>query len=243
VLNQSYKDIEIIVVDDASTAENKSKLMALSCFSHASVKLVSLYKNSGVSVATNAAFMHSSGEYIALLGDDDYWVDADKIKKQLSIIDAPDKGVIGVVGTWWKELDADGGLVCRDPVSPRNWKSKLLAGGGVICGSTPLILRKAWVDAGGMDEKMPRGTDSDLFRRIILRNYNAIILKEYTTVVDVGHGGSRMTSLRSKENLRKALLSHSRNLKKYFLVYLLYPGALVKRLLSILKVSYYYLRA
>ena len=47
---------------------------------------VFLDSNSGVAVASNVAFQHTKGDYIALLGDDDYWCDTAKIKKQLNYL-------------------------------------------------------------------------------------------------------------------------------------------------------------
>src|SRR5262252_6807664 len=59
-------DVEIIVVDDASTDET-----APVCKSLTGIKYIRLDQNQGVAGARNVGILASSGEYIALLDDDD----------------------------------------------------------------------------------------------------------------------------------------------------------------------------
>ena len=80
VLNQTYKNIEIIVIDDGSDDSTPSILQEFSGF-----LTVLNQKNSGAGSARNAGLEASNGEYIAFLDSDDYW-DPDKISKQLNLI-------------------------------------------------------------------------------------------------------------------------------------------------------------
>lgn len=89
VLNQSYKNIEIIVVDD--NGENtKSNLVAKQIMSnyknHKKIKYVEHKKNKNGSAARNTGFKNSSGEYIGFLDDDDVFYE-DKIEKQVKFIE------------------------------------------------------------------------------------------------------------------------------------------------------------
>lgn len=225
VLAQEGVNLEIIVVDDCSSDGTYEVLTKR--YEHR-IKVIRLDRNRRVAYATNKGFATSVGEYIALLGDDDYWIDSKKLAKQLSAFrDSAD--TIGVVGTWWQEKDGAGNVVLKEPKEPRNWQERLLLGGGVICGSTPLITREAWTTVGGLDERMPRGTDSDLFRRIVLAGYRAKIVAEHTTVVDVGHGLVRMTSARGLREAKRHALANGYLLWKYRKYYLRYPKALVVR--------------
>jgi len=72
VINQSYKDIEIILVDDASTDKSLSVVRKISKTDKRILSL-SLQKNSGVSEARNYGVSKSKGEYLAFLDSDDYW--------------------------------------------------------------------------------------------------------------------------------------------------------------------------
>lgn len=232
-LAQEEVDIEITVVDDCSTDGTYEYLQNRY---GDRIKVAKTETNSGVSTATNLGYRHSSGKYIALLGDDDYWEDPLKIAKQLKVME--NEPHVGVTGTWWIELQGGERRVRKTPVRPKSryfLKERMLMGGGVVCGSTPLITREAWESVGGMDYKQKKGTDSDLFRRITLAGYDVNILHEVTTVVDVGHALERMTPVTDINSKRRHLHGHLQVLSKHFFVYLIYPRSLVRRLRSVLR--------
>lgn len=230
---QDAVNCEVIVVDDCSsdgTFEYIQKQYG------DKIKLVSTDQNSGVATATNVGYSHSSGKYIALLGDDDYWEDPRKLAKQLLVME--DNRRIGVSGTWWVELREGGERVEKTLMPPKSryfLKERMLAGGGVVCGSTPLITRQAWDAVGGMDEKQLKGTDSDLFRRIAFAGYDVNVLNEVTTVVDLSHGAPRMTPLSDKKNIGRSIKGNINVLRKNNVIFFVYPRALfvrVKRLMN-----------
>jgi len=68
VLAQTYKDFEIIVVDDGST---DNTLDILRQYHDPRVKIIQLETNKGVSSAINTGFNHINGEWFTLLGSDD----------------------------------------------------------------------------------------------------------------------------------------------------------------------------
>ena len=86
VKNQTYPNIEIIVVDDCSTEE------AYKNFNIEGVKYYRLDKNTKqtfgfvcTAFVRNWGISHSSGVYVSFLDDDDWWVE-DKIEKQIKAI-------------------------------------------------------------------------------------------------------------------------------------------------------------
>ena len=85
---QSYKPIEIIVVDDCSDDDTIVKLRAFG--SH--IQLYQLQHNKGVAHARNKGLDKASGRYVAFLDADDTWL-PDKIIKQLAFIKQHDVGV------------------------------------------------------------------------------------------------------------------------------------------------------
>ena len=89
VLSQTYKDIECIVVDDASDVPAK-EIEAMS-----GVKYVYIPKEEsrGGNYARNKGVEVSSGEYVAFLDDDDCWLPA-KIEKQVDLITAKECGLV-----------------------------------------------------------------------------------------------------------------------------------------------------
>ena len=82
VINQTYKNLEIIVIDDKST-DNSVEL--IKSIKDKRIKLLELKTNSGAAVARNKGIEASTGEYICFLDSDDYWYQK-KIEKQLKFI-------------------------------------------------------------------------------------------------------------------------------------------------------------
>lgn len=85
VLNQTYTNFEIIIVDDCSS--DKSGIIARQYKEvHSNIKYVLQEKNEGVAVARNKGISIAKGRYIAFLDSDDIW-DINKLSKQLEFMD------------------------------------------------------------------------------------------------------------------------------------------------------------
>ena len=65
ILNQTYKNYEIILIDDCSTDNTISKCMK---YLNKNVKLINLQKNLGVSNATNVGLQNAIGDFISFFG-------------------------------------------------------------------------------------------------------------------------------------------------------------------------------
>ena len=81
VLDQTYKDFEIIVVNDGSI---DNTIEVLERFKN-KIKVIN-QSNSERAVSRNNGVKNSSGEYIALLDSDDLWIE-DKLQKQVEVLD------------------------------------------------------------------------------------------------------------------------------------------------------------
>jgi glycosyltransferase involved in cell wall biosynthesis len=79
VQNQSYKNFELIIVDDGSTDDTRTYLETLS-----DVKFIS-QENLGVASARNAGIKKATGEWIAFLDSDDIWL-PHKLETQVSFL-------------------------------------------------------------------------------------------------------------------------------------------------------------
>ena len=95
VIKQSYKDIEILCVDDGST-DNSAKIVTDIAKKDSRVRLIS-QQNQGVSAARNNGIKHAKGDFIAFLDADDMF-DKDCIKKAYEAI-KKNKSDIVVFGT------------------------------------------------------------------------------------------------------------------------------------------------
>lgn len=83
VLNQTYKDLELIVVDDCS---KDNTVEVLKSIKDDRLKIIRLEKNSGACVARNVGVENAQGDYIAFQDSDDEWL-LDKLEKQMAIFE------------------------------------------------------------------------------------------------------------------------------------------------------------
>src|SRR5690349_3602213 len=81
VLEQTYKDFEIIVIDDGSSDNTQEILKAY----EGKIRYV-YQQNKGISAARNRGIQEAKGEYIAFLDSDDVWK-PEKLSVQVAILD------------------------------------------------------------------------------------------------------------------------------------------------------------
>ena len=81
-INQTYKNIEIIVVNDGSPEKKRIHKIVKKFKKKSNIRLINLRNNKGVGYALNMGIKNSKGTYISWLSHDDYLHNA-KIKKQI----------------------------------------------------------------------------------------------------------------------------------------------------------------
>src|SRR5687768_6348127 len=74
ILNQTYRNLEIIIVDDCSTDESLKKIEAFAN-RDPRIKVIRHVVNKGLSRSRNDALKITSGEFIAFCASDDIWED------------------------------------------------------------------------------------------------------------------------------------------------------------------------
>lgn len=79
---QSFRDFEVLIINDGSTDGTKTYLENLK-----NIQAVHHPKSVGITQGRQEALEKSAGEYVAILDDDDEWIDADKLKKQAEFLD------------------------------------------------------------------------------------------------------------------------------------------------------------
>ena len=84
VINQTYKNWELLIVDDCSTDNSVEVIKKLQAADER-IKLFINEKNSGCAAARNRAMREATGKWIAFLDSDDLWT-PDKLEKQLNFM-------------------------------------------------------------------------------------------------------------------------------------------------------------
>ena len=165
VLNQTYQDFELIIVDDGST-DNTEEVIRKFQEQDKRVKYIRHEKNRGGSAARNTGIKNAKGEYIAFQDSDDEWL-PEKLKKQMEVFkDAPSE--LGVVSTGYIFIDELNGDTGKQFIpKKKGWiYEELLAGNCVGTTSTILIKRKCFEKAGLFDENLPSCQDWEMWIRI-----------------------------------------------------------------------------
>ena len=86
VLNQTYSNIELLIVDDCSSDEETKKILNDFSLKDCRVNVTYLKSNHGPSYARNIAIEKATGRYIAFCDSDDKW-HPEKIEKQIDLME------------------------------------------------------------------------------------------------------------------------------------------------------------
>lgn len=178
VLLQTYKNIEIIIVDDSST-DNSYKVAK--SFESKNIKVVR-QKNQGPGAARNRAFELSNGEYIQYLDADDL-LEVHKIEIQLEVFKkyGNDTFVFGRVGEFYKTTDtvkyqtAEYYKSYDDPIA---FISDYWGYGGMIQIASCLIPRKKILEIGKWNEEWILNEDGEFISRILFQSKKIVYESE-----------------------------------------------------------------
>jgi len=219
ILSQSYKNIEIIIVDDCSS-DNTTEIVKEYQRKDERIKYLRHETNKRNAHARNTGLKNCRGYYVAFMDDDDEWIDSDKLKKQVEIFEISDDKKLGVVCSGIKRVYSDSKENIEKAIEPKNIKETVLSG-GLIHNSTAMTKRDIIVEVGVFDEKIKRGVDSEFFRRLIVMYDKNIYFMDDITCKYYENSPNRMTvkSIRGLSNDIEAYLYILEKYKEYFKQY------------------------
>lgn len=218
VLSQNYKNLEVIVVDDCSY-DNTQEYFKKNYQND--LKYIRHDFNQGVQNASNTGYRYCNGKYVAFIGDDDRWSDKNKLVEQVKIFENDLNKKYGVVTTDIKVITKEKKYK-KNIKKPKNLVKHILRTNGIIYGSAALIRNDVFKQAGMFAKDLPRGTDSDVFRRIILLGYDVYFISK--DMVDYNFDEiDQMTSFDEK-GVSRAIISHQHKLQKYGEILKLYSS-------------------
>jgi glycosyltransferase involved in cell wall biosynthesis len=164
VLDQTYQNLEIIVVDDGST-DNTEEIVIN--FKDERIRYIKHSENKGASAARNTGIKVSRGEYIAFQDSDDEWF-SEKLEKQISAFynSSPEVGVV-YSGFYRVEANKKIYIPSDDHVAQKkgNIYNELLKGNFV---GTPAVLikKECFENVKYFDENIPALEDWELWIEI-----------------------------------------------------------------------------
>lgn len=172
VLNQTYKNIEILVVDDNEPGSIESKevqILLSNNYNFNQIRYVGQKKHINGAVARNVGIEEANGEFIAFLDDDEEWL-PDKIQLQMVFLNNH-RDVSGVACLYSDYLNNK--EVARIiKYSTDNLQLQVLCGRVLIHTSTFICTKESIVKSGCFDPTLTRHQDVQLF--VDFLNYSNI---------------------------------------------------------------------
>jgi len=160
VLDQTFNDFELIVVDDGSTDSTERRLEPFVD----RIKYISHPSNLGVSAARNTAIENSSAPFIAFLDSDDYWM-PEKLEVQVTFFKThTDARICQTEEIWIRN-----GRRVNPRKKHRKPSGDIFEPSLKLCLVSPsaVMLKRSLLDAVGLfDESLPACEDYDLWLRI-----------------------------------------------------------------------------
>lgn len=164
VLNQTYKDIELIVVDDGSTDDTPARLSAYG------QRIRYIRKdNGGACSARNCGIRLARGEFLAFIDCDDLYA-PDKI--ELGVNYLRQHFEVGFLHTAAQFIDNNDHIVgdySHRKSRDQGWIARRLIFGNYICNSTVMVRRSCLDAVGVFDESIFTPADWDLWLRLAER--------------------------------------------------------------------------
>ncbi|MFG6147465.1 glycosyltransferase family 2 protein [Halobacillus sp. B23F22_1] len=195
ILNQTYKNVEVIVVDDNNpdtdyrrTTEAKMKDYE----GDSRVKYIKHNKNRNGSVARNTGIRHATGKYLCFLDDDDYFFPL-KIEKQVKYLKSNPEYKAVYCG--WKV-----GNRTIHPYRSGDLTYEQFIGNNIIDTNMIMIEKNIVEVFGGWDERLKRNQDVAFILRYFNLGEKIGLVKEALVFIDLADRSNVANSIENEKN-------------------------------------------
>lgn len=177
VVSQTFRDWELVVVDDGSTDGTAAIVRGIA---DARIRIIS-QDHLGTSAARNAGMKATSGEYVGFLDSDDLWL-PEMLERHIALL--RQRPEVDLAFCWSEIIDEAGATTRRlqKATAGRTSFEDILTTGAISNGSCVVARRQALENAGLFDTNLRAATDFDMWLRIaLLRAHNAWCIPEMLT--------------------------------------------------------------
>lgn len=169
---QTYRPLEIIAVDDASTDDSLKIVRRWrrqqGALSKSDIRIIPLSRNRGYAGAMTIGMRAARGEYIALQDSDDY-SSPNRLQAQIDFLRNHPR--TGIVGTSYRSIKANGVISVIEPkwlrFGPERIRLKYAQGGHCVCVGTILVRGRLFDRYGGMNNRIVGAEDYEFIARYL----------------------------------------------------------------------------
>jgi glycosyltransferase involved in cell wall biosynthesis len=196
VLGQTFKDYDIIIVNDGSTDETDA--VAEMFLHHEKIHYIK-QRNAGQANSKNTGIENSRGKYLAFLDADDVW-EQSKLEKQIPLFSDPQVGVVYSKARYIEEHVAELDFeLSGEYLKPRSGNvTQYLFFDNFVPFSSSVVRRECLQEFGGFDESLKMGIDWDLWLRCSTK-YKFDYIDETLLVYRLGHPGQMSKNTRERQ--------------------------------------------
>lgn len=166
VLKQTFKDFELIIIDDCSSNRPVD---------FKNVRYIQHKENKGIAASRNTGIRQAKGQYIAFLDDDDEWL-PEKLQKQIVLIESSKADVVYCDNIIVSENDRVIGK--GKPEIKGNIRSEIIKKGLSTIPSSCLFKKRSLETINGFDENLKSHIDHDIWMKMAKNNYTADYVDE-----------------------------------------------------------------
>ncbi|MGL5084036.1 MAG: glycosyltransferase [Microcoleaceae cyanobacterium] len=172
VLSQSFKDFELIVINDGSTDKT---LEIISQFQDPRLQVFS-YSNAGLATSRNRGIQQAKGEYISFLDADDLWT-FDKLEAQVQALNSDPEAA--VVYSWTDLIDESSQFLSSDSRASFTGDvyPNILLASFPSNGSNVMVRRQAFAESGRFDESLKAAEDWEMWIQLGAKYPFAVVPK------------------------------------------------------------------
>lgn len=182
ILRQTYRDFELIIVDDGST---DATLELLKTYKDERIRIFPQKENQYYCIAANYGIQQMRGEYLAFATSDDTW-EQQKLARQINLLTSESK--YAACFTFSDVIDENSrpaddkfemlsGLLMKNHTNQRDWIQQFIFEGNCLCHPSAVIRREVIEAVGSFNLMYCQAGDMELWLRII-RRYPVYVIEQ-----------------------------------------------------------------